>query len=386
MRLLRGVPGDWAGLVRRGAGIPLLLAGLAVAFFLGIWGRPVRSGEFLIGDCPYYASTAVSLWVDGDLDLRNQLRGGLEVHQRQVALGRRGEWFPKHPILMPVFSIPFYALFGVAGFLLFNVLDLGLLGIVIWLFCRRYVSGALATLATTGILGGTFLRAYVYNYSPDVFSTLLFMGGLYLLLRGRPLPAGMLLGLSVMAKITNLFSLSIVAGFLLFGPRRREAWRLTAAALPCLLGLALLNAHMFGSPATTGYDRTLVLENGEAVTISHRGFFDLPVLEGIRGQLFAERTGLLSTSPLLLLAVPGFVLLLRRNSWEGLLFLCLGEFTFLLFSTYRWWATSHYGNRFLMIPVALCAVPLALTLGRMYSALRPRAEEPLLVPATLRGK
>src|SRR5439155_8086015 len=107
--------------------------------------------------------------VDGDLDLRNQLKGGLEVHQRQVALGRGGEWYPKHPILMPVLSVPFYAALGTGGFLAFNLLIFSLLGTVVWALCRRHASSGLATLSTLMILGGTFLRAYIYNYSPDVF-------------------------------------------------------------------------------------------------------------------------------------------------------------------------------------------------------------------------
>jgi hypothetical protein len=157
-------------------------------------------------------------------------------------------------------------------------------------------------------------------------------------------------------------------------------------ALPFLLILAVLNTAMFGSPAVSGYDRTLVLENGSPLTVSHRGFFDLPLLEGIRGQIFSPRTGLLPTSPLLLLALPGFLLLLRRHPWEGLLLFSLCEFTFLLFSTYRWWATSHYGNRFLMAPVALCAVPLALSLDWLGRAWRRRPWLPGLAPAATRGR
>ncbi len=372
--------------VRRGLGLPLLLVLLSAGVLLSLWGKPVRSGGFLIGDCPYYASAAVSLWVDGDLDLRNQLLGGLEAHQRQVALGLRGEWYPKHPILMPLLSVPFYALFGTSGFLLFNVLALAGVALVVWGLCHRHVSPALSTLSTAGILAGTFLRAYVYNYSPDLFSTLLFLGGLLLVLRERPGCGGAFLGASVMAKITNLFGLLIVLGFLLWRPKRLEALRAAAAALPFLLILAALNTAMFGSPTVSGYDRTLVLVNGSPATVSHRGFFDLPVLEGIQGQLFSEKAGLLPTSPLLLLSLPGFVLLLRRHPWEGLLLVCLCEFTFLLFSTYRWWSTSHYGNRFLMVPVALGAVPLALTLDWTVQALRRRQSRPLLDLAASRGK
>jgi hypothetical protein len=360
---------------------------MAAGILFSLWRKEIRSGSFLIGDCPYYASAAVSLLVDGDLDLRNQLKGGLEVHQKQVALGLHGEWYPKHPILMSALSVPFYAGLGVAGFLVFNLLVMSCLAGVVWALCRRHVTPSLATLSTTTLLVGTFLRAYVYNYSPDLFAALLFLGGLFFVLRERPLSGGFFLGMSVLAKITNLFGLLIVAAFACFRPDRRQTLRLVAGAIPALLLLALINSFMFGSPATTGYDRTLVLVHGEAVTVSHRGFFDLPIAEGVWGQLFSARTGLLPTSPALLLAVPGFFILLRRRPWEGLLVLCLGEFLFLLFGTYRWWATSHYGNRFLMVPVALSAIPLSLTFDRARLALgRRRGATARLAPTVSGGK
>jgi len=380
------IPGWAAGGAPRSAGLPLFLLLMAAGILASLWGKPVRSGDFLIGDCPYYASATVSLWTDGDLDLRNQLKGGLEAHQRQVALGRGGAWYPKHPILMPLLSVPFYALLGVAGFLAFNLLVLAGLGTAVRALCRRHVSAGVATFTAAVVLAGTFLRAYVYNYSPDLLSALLVLGGLFLVLQERPLGGGVLLGLSVMAKITNVFGLLLVTGFLLARPGRRDAFRVAVAALPFLAILAILNTVMFGSPVASGYDRTLVLEEGAPAIVSHMGFFDLPALDGIRGQLFSSRTGLIPTSPVLLLALPGLVLLVRRRPWEGLLLLCLCEFTFLLFSTYRWWATSHYGNRFLMAPVGLMAVPLSLTFDWMLQALGRRRPLTLPVPAATRGK
>src|SRR6266705_5934917 len=81
--------------------------------------------------CPYYALTAVSLLYDHDLDLRNQLRGGLEVHGKQIALGRDGAWYPKHPILMPIVAVPFILLFGLPGTLILNLLVLGALALAL---------------------------------------------------------------------------------------------------------------------------------------------------------------------------------------------------------------------------------------------------------------
>ena len=157
---LRGIQVPWMG-------IPLLLCMVAGWSLVSMHGKEIRSGAFLIGDCPYYASATVSLWHDHDLNLENQLRGGLVVHERQVALGKGGEWYPKHPILMSIFSIPFYVAFGTAGFLIFNTLMMALLTVTLWAICRLYVSPGTATAAVALVVGGSFLRAYFYDFSAD---------------------------------------------------------------------------------------------------------------------------------------------------------------------------------------------------------------------------
>jgi hypothetical protein len=357
-----GSPKRWSEAWRLLPGLPLTLALFVAWGLLSLPGKDWRSGSFLIGDCPYYASAAVSLWHDHDLDLHNQLKGGLEIHQRQVSLGARGEWYPKHPILLSVLSAPFYAAFSVAGFLYFNLLVLTLLGATTWALARHFVSVGTATLATVLVFGGSFLRAYAYNFSPDLLSTLAMLAGILAMLKSRPLLAGASWGLGMLAKVSNLFVAALILVFLVFRKPRADAVKASAALLPSLAAWALLNVSMFGSPTLTGYDRTIVLDQGRVTTISHRGFFDLPVMEGIRGQLLDPRLGLLTTSPLLLLALPGLLSLLRKHPWEGLLILGVSEFLFLLFSTYRWWATSHYGNRFLMLPVVLAVVPMAYSL------------------------
>ena len=365
---------------RRSAMHLILLLGLLLA---GIVFKVMREDTgmagFMIGDCPYYASAAISLWEDGDLDLGNQLRGGPAVHQQQVAVAADGAIVPKHPILMPVLSVPFYALFGVRGFLLFNLVVLIILGAMAWETGRLYRGPGAAAAATLLVFGASFLREYVYNYSPDLFSTLLVLGGILLILKHRPLWGGALLGISVLAKLTNLFVAAVVVVFLAFRSPRKEAAMAASALVPGILIWMLLNLALFGSPTVTGYDRTLILHDGVVGTFSHREYFNAPLLQGMTGLLLAPRVGVLATSPLLLLAVPGFVTFLKKQPWDAALFLGITEFLFLLFSTYSRWSTSHYGNRFLMLPVVLATVPMAFTLHSVRErvrsvALRHRSE------------
>ena len=180
---------------------------------------------------------------------------------------------------------------------------------------------------------------------------------------------GLALGVSGLAKVTNLFVSLLVLGLLCFRRPRMSVLAAGAGLLPGVALWMLLNLTMFGSPTTTGYDRTIVLQEGAVTTVSHRGFFDLPLLDGIRGQLLDPKAGILTTSPLLLLALPGLVPLFRRHRWDGLLFLGISEFLFLLFSTCRWWFTTRYGPCFLMVPVALTAVPMALALDEFRKTL-----------------
>ncbi|HZE88698.1 MAG TPA: glycosyltransferase 87 family protein [Verrucomicrobiae bacterium] len=327
---------------------------------------------FLIGDCPYYAETAISLAVDRDLDLRNQLGGGVETHARQISLGARGEWYPKHPILMPVLTVPLLPVFGMKSFLVFNVAVLVLLTLVLYALSLRSASPPAAAAGALATLFGSFLFFYDYNYSPDLFACLVLMLSVLALFRDRPASAGVAAGIAVLARTSNLFLLPLL---LAFAAWRRRARGATAFALACAAPLLLqgaLNAAMFGSPLTSPYSRIITLEGGRIVLHSHMSDFGNPLLDGIRGQLLDRDRGLVFTAPVVLLAIPGLVLWFRRRRDQALLAFGLGEFLFLLFSRYLYWPTSHLGNRFLIPLVALAAPAVACLADAMISRLSPR--------------
>src|SRR5262245_33653106 len=108
------------------------------------------------GDCPYYISTTLSIGHDFDIDLRNQLRGGLEVHGKQIALGRKGEWYPKHPLLMPVLALPFYAFFGMPGFALLGLVVSGMLAMALSLLASLFAHRLPSAAAVVLIFGGDY--------------------------------------------------------------------------------------------------------------------------------------------------------------------------------------------------------------------------------------
>ena len=332
--------------------------------YLGTDGRPFHLPTYLPGDCPFYRATALSLLREKDLDLRDDMAWNVVGPQGQVALGARGEWYPKHPILLAIAALPFFAALGDQGLLAFNVLQVALLDVLLFLLARRFTSDALALAIAAWFAFGSFLRPAAYNFSPDVFSSLLVVAG-YLLLAGRRFGwAGMLFGLAVAAKWTNLVFLPIAGVYALATAGLRPAVRFALAAAPALLALALLDFHMFGSPFVTPYDR--VLGEGLRIEPSHRTMFDRPFFAGLWTQIVDPQLGLLRSAPQAIFAVPGFFFLARRARAEAALCAALCAAQMAVFAPYRMWDASNYGHRFWMTAIALFAVPVAALAERAF--------------------
>ena len=347
------------------AGVILAVVGARLAFLYEPY-------TFLIGDCPYYAETAISILTDGDLDLRNQLKGGVEAHERQIALGASGAWHPKHPILMPLLTVPLLPLFGMNSFLLFNVIVLVALAVTL---CELAALAARRSSAAAGALAtvlGSFLILYDYNYSPDLFAGLLLALAVLAAFRDRMAVSGLMAGLAAFARTSNLLILPILFGYALWKRKVKGAALFSVMMALPLLAQGGLNWWMFGSPFTSPYTRIIVLAGDQIAVRSHMGDFNLPIGEGIRGQILEPGKGLLWTAPILLVALPGYVLWFRRSKSQALLCFGIGEFLFLLFSRYRWWGTSHVGNRFLIPLIVLSAPAVACSVEWAIDRLRPR--------------
>ncbi len=349
------------------AAILLAVSGARIAFLYEPY-------TFLIGDCPYYAQAAISLLVDGDLDLRDQLRGGIGLHQRQISLGERGEWYPKHPVLMPVLTLPLLPLLGMDAFLVFNLIVLVVVGVTLYEIARLAARPAAAAAGSLSTIFGSFLILYDYNYSPDLFACLWLALSVLATFHSRPGAAGACSGLAALARTSNLFLLPVLFAYAAWKGRARGAALFAAAALLPLLAQAALNDRMFGSPLVSPYARIMTMEGGRVVLHSHVADFDNSLWDGMIGQIVDREKGLLFTAPILLIALPGFGLWLRRGRDQALLCFVIGEFLFLLFSRYRWWPTSHQGNRFLMPLVALSAPAVACAVE--WALLRLRVLKP----------
>jgi len=257
--------------------------------------------SFLKGDCYYYRAVVVSLLEDGDLLLTNNISD--DPLNGQLALGQEG-LVPKHPILMPLFSIPFYLLFKDKGLLLFNVVDCMILMGLIFKLNRVFFDGYIAFAITALYATGTLFLDYVYNYSPDVFSTVLVVGGVYLVLLQKFYTGAFLLGLSVVAKIPNALLAGVILSYvsftIFFGGRGGGTMEysllkkvaimtiVVAVFVSALIPLAYINNKLFGSPFVTGYQRMAVVGRapGEILAISDTASFNQPLLKGVYLLLF----------------------------------------------------------------------------------------------------
>jgi hypothetical protein len=354
---------------------------LCVAAFVAISLHNYFPHTYLIGDSTYYAAAAVSLMADQDLKLENNLRGGLGHHGGFVSLGVEGEWRPKHPVLMPVVTVPFILAFGGVGLLIFNLTVMTLLVAATHRLALRGSGPVSATTATVVTCLLTFVVAYAYNYSPDAFAALPAVIALLFLLDGKPLGAGLMAGLAFAAKPAHVLFVAVSMAAAWFQGGQREATRFAAGVLPAVVAVMVYNTILFGGPLLSGYDR--ILEAGPVPrTVSQRGDF---TLAGAPANLSAEildpKHGLLYTAPSVLVGLAGLLALWRRKPMLAVLPVALLLVYLLFFATFIPWRASHFGNRYLFIPVVVSALPLAALLHQAGRRRREVGYSPPSLPA-----
>jgi hypothetical protein len=333
---------------------------------------------FLAGDGPYYRATLHSIVRDRDLDVRNQFEMVSYAPASNASLGAGGQWYPKHPVLMPVLSAPFFLAAGDRGLLAFNIAQLAALAATMWLLARRFTTALAASLATLVFMLGTMLRPAAYNWSPDVLTTLLTMGAVLSLVAHRMVLAGVLMALGIWAKVPNVLLVPIVAAYAFYTSTRRESMRFV---VPLAIGLGLIgvwNWALFGSPIVTSYDRVIAgFVKGQAVLEpSHRTFFDTGLFQGVWTQIIDRRMGLLASAPPLLAGILGLRALYLRNVPMALLIAALMAAQILTFGPYRLWNQSNFGHRFLLTVIALGAVPFAALVDSLLPARAAAEQEP----------
>lgn len=305
--------------------LPMTMLDLAVVFALTlVVGLAVYKEwvphSHLHGDGAAYALNAETFWQTGgfrvegfharswyDTDLgwnRN-----LDSDFSNVARDIHGGWRPKHPILLPIVASPVLAAFGPLGLLAFNVL-----GVVLCLFggyrlARRLLPHAGPAPPLLGLMAlapWPIFMSEANGFSNDVFYSALLVWGVERTVAGKISVGGLLLGLGVFAKQTNLLIAAPLGLWLLFdvATAGRRMRFVLACALP-VLAIAILDTLWFGAPHVTGYSRVLTRTNNVATLTDHVTRFAKPSLQGLERLWATDARGLRAmfpVAPMLLVA------------------------------------------------------------------------------------
>jgi len=208
-----------------------------------------------------------------------------------------------------------FAIAQVALTFVASALPTALLGALMYRLLARFTARPWPRIGLVlgyGLLTPAF--AYAGAFYGHQLSAMCLLGAFYLVFMGtKPLPTrsllavGLLLGYSV---ITEYPSALIVVVLFLYtfyrlSARRRIGWVVLTGALVAA-GWMIYNNAVFGSPFELGYSHSELWTEQH-----HAGFMSLtwPHWEAIWGITFSPFRGLFVLSPLLLLAVPGFILL-----------------------------------------------------------------------------
>ncbi len=385
------LPAPAAGLWRSLAVAPgawRLLVALAV---LGIQGRSALAryepNHWLYRDGAFYYDALRAVVEHGSLD-----QGPMQPHSwyegklgwnynlsddwSNVAVGKDGTWYPKHPVLMPLVSIPFYLAFGPIGTLLLNLLC-GVLGALLAAeLAARFAARWAASVIGIALGALPLIVRESYGYNNDLFYAVLVVGAALFLEDDRPGWAGLFAGLSVFAKVTNVFFL---VPFALWAFRGADGRKLLRFCLASGVGLALLAGFdwaLFGAPWITAYHRVLVVQAGQPVIRPHTRLFGRDFWVGLRAvwglpphpsdQAYGIDT-VFAAYPLALLGTVAIAWRRRRLQEAAALLFAIG-WPLVFFAKYDW-----YRDDFWDPAIWLCAAPLAALAGFF---LPPRPEPP----------
>jgi hypothetical protein len=260
-----------------------------------------------------------------------------------------------------------FAIAQTALTLVASALPTALMGVLMYYLLARFTARQWPRIAVVlgyGLLTPAF--AYAGSFYGHQLSAACLLGAFYLVFVGtKPLPTrslwavGFLLGYSVITEYPSVLIVGVLFLYTFYrlDDRRRIGWVVLTGALIAAAWMAY-NTAVFGSPLELGYGHSELWTDQH-----HTGFMSLtwPHWKAIWGITFSPFRGLFVLSPLLLLAVPGFILWWRSGEHRPEFWVALaGVLTTFLFnsSSIMWWGGFAIGPRYLLPMLPFMALPI----------------------------
>ncbi len=347
--------------------------GLAVFAFAGLLGWMAvndtwQPNKWLIGDGAFYLNESYAVLHNGSLRQESihphswyekelGWNSNVDAAFSNIALGRHGEWWPKHPYLMPLVATPFIWAYGPIGSLVCHFLCYALIALLAYRIAARVASPGAALAAACALIATPWFAHCAWGFNNDVFYTVIILAAIEAALADKPHISGLLFGIGVFAKATNVLYGPALLGIFVLRKDWRGAWRfLFWGGVPVLIYLSL-NWYMYTSPFKTGYDRILVRVAGKSTTHSHSTDFHFANMRQGLKRVLLEGDGIWPHVPIFFPALLGLPILLVRRWREALLFVWCLAVPILFHATYTW-----YRLEFNLPQLALAVTPLALLL------------------------
>lgn len=175
---------------------------LAMLTIIGLNRLPDPQDRLLFADQATHIMAAQSIWHDGDLKYtREDLARFREAMPKEsgpvgafLKTDSKGGFYFAKPFLYALFSSPFVGLLGLNGFIIFNTLCLGLIGIIAIRVLQKNFSQSISFFMVISLLVFSPFFAWLPVAHPDIFITFLLFSGGFLLIHRNITTTAYLLG------------------------------------------------------------------------------------------------------------------------------------------------------------------------------------------------
>jgi len=214
-----------------------------------------------------------------------------------------------------------------------------------------------------------FLGSFTFPYATSLFAHAGTIGLIAIALWGtlgppssrRDTIAGLAAGFAVASEYPAVLAGAPI-GLYLAATDVKRMWRFGLATLPALALILLNNFAISGSPFTLGYG---VNANFPELTASSGFGFSLPDPRAMFAVLWGEYRGLWFWNPVLLMAIPGFVEMFRKD--RAMAIMTVSGCVLLVFQVgafFMWYGGNAFGPRYLAPALPLFGLATAFGIKR----------------------